>query len=159
MEKRVDVLGTTAKLQINEDNCGGFGCFCTTTSCASATGLNFLEPAPADVSGLVWIGLETAREGFRSSKDKLFYTPCESSLAGGHECAARGESDPHVHVQPACTYRSAGSDSNTHLHACVWNMHVSACIFRAGPATNQHLQRAHRYRKRLAFSKQTPKYM
>lgn len=128
MEKRVDVLGATAKLQINEGNCGGFRCFCTPPPPphpprASATGLNFLEPAidsrRAGMSGLVWIGFDTAREGHRTRKDKLIYTLGEPSLAGGDESAASEESNTHVHVQPACMYRSAGSHSNTHLHTCM----------------------------------------
>lgn len=113
MEKRVDVLGATARLQINEDNCGGFWCFCT-NPCASATGLNFLESAidsrRAGMSGLVWIRFDTAREGFRTSKDKQVETS-----------ALQEESNTHVHVQPACTFRFAGSHSNTHLHTCLWN--------------------------------------
>lgn len=69
MEKRLDVLGATAKLQINEANCGSFRRFGTTTlwASANATGLNFLEPAidsgRAGTSGLVWIGFDTAVRG------------------------------------------------------------------------------------------------
>lgn len=67
---------------------------------ASATGLNFLEPAidsrRAGMSGLVWIGFDTAREGHRTRKDKLICTLGEPSLAGGDECAARAEQHPRA---------------------------------------------------------------
>lgn len=105
MEKQVDVLGATAKLQIHEANCGGF---CSTTPRAPATGLNLLEPAidsrRAGMSGLVWIGFDTAGEGLRTRTDKLFYKTREPSLAGGDECAARGARRPRarttcMHVQ------------------------------------------------------------
>lgn len=47
MEKWLNVLGATAKLHLNEANCGGFRRFGATTpwAPANATGLNCLEPA------------------------------------------------------------------------------------------------------------------
>lgn len=155
MEKRVDVLGATAKLQINEGNCGGFRCFCTPTPrVLLPQGWTFWSRRSiADVlEWAVWYGSGLIQRVRATEPAKINWsTPWVSRLWQVETSALQVK-----RATPTCTYN---------LHACtdllghiLIHIYIHACEthcmpLRAGAATIQHLQRAQRYRKRLAVSK------